>query len=213
MEFPGLGKHCSVSTCQRLDFLPVKCDACSEILCSEHYSYEGHGCTSGKRKDVQVPVCPFCGEPVPTPKGTSPDLTVGRHIDESCRSEKKRIFTNNCSFAGCRQKELVPILCGDCKRNFCIRHRHFNDHQCKGKTRDPPQPKKGIFGSSAPKAPVRAAGTTGHAQLVQGNMTEDEALAHALALSMQEQEHRQPPTVTVGGSQSSSSSKDKCSLS
>ncbi|XP_055676981.1 AN1-type zinc finger protein 2A [Lutzomyia longipalpis] len=212
MEFPDLGKHCSVSTCQRLDFLPVKCDACSEILCSEHYSYEKHGCKSGQRKDVQVPVCPLCGEPVPTPSDVSPDLTVGRHIDQFCRSEKKRIFTNMCSFAGCRQKELVPILCGDCKKNYCIRHRHFNDHRCQGKAREPQASRKGIFGS-APKAPVRATATSGHAQLVQGNMTEDEALAHAIALSMQEQEHRQPPTVAVGGAQSNSSSKDKCSLS
>ncbi|XP_059622721.1 AN1-type zinc finger protein 2A [Phlebotomus argentipes] len=212
MEFPGLGKHCSVSTCNKLDFLPVKCDACNEILCSEHYSYEKHGCKSARRKDVQVPVCPLCGEPVPTPSDVSPDLTVGRHIDQFCRSEKTRIFTNNCSFAGCRQKELVPILCGDCKRNFCIRHRHFNDHQCRGQVQQPSVPSRGIF-KSTKKTTATANAAPGHAQLIQGNMTEDEALAHAIALSMQEQEHRQPPAVTCGGAQNSSNTKDKCSLS
>uniref|UniRef100_A0A6B2E530 Putative arsenite inducuble rna associated protein aip-1 n=1 Tax=Phlebotomus kandelakii TaxID=1109342 RepID=A0A6B2E530_9DIPT len=208
MEFPDVGKHCSVPTCKRLDFLPVKCDACSEILCSEHYSYVKHDCKSAQRKDVQVPVCPLCGEPVPTPSDVSPDLTVGRHIDQFCRSEKKRIFTNTCSFTGCRQKELVPILCSDCKRNFCIRHRHFNDHKCRGKVKEPPQASRGIF-----KRAQRAPTASGHAELVQGSMTEDEALAHAIALSMQEQQRRQPPAVACGGAQNNSSTKDKCSLS
>lgn len=31
MEFPDLGKHCNEPTCKKLDFLPVKCDACGNI--------------------------------------------------------------------------------------------------------------------------------------------------------------------------------------
>ena len=30
---------------------------------------------------VQVPVCPLCSAPVPTPRGTLPDIAVGAHID------------------------------------------------------------------------------------------------------------------------------------
>ncbi|GAB0087973.1 Zinc finger, AN1-type [Sergentomyia squamirostris] len=210
MEFPELGEQCSVPTCKRLDFLPVKCDACSEILCSEHYSYEKHGCPSSKRKNVQVPVCPLCGEPIPTPSDVSPDLTVGRHIDQFCRSEKKRIFTNKCSFSGCKTRELVPISCSDCNRNFCIRHRHFNDHQCQGKVVPPTRTIRSFFQSS-----TAASGNASsrHAQLVQGTMTEDEALAHAIALSMQEQERKPQAVACGGGTQTSTSSKDKCSLS
>lgn len=58
-----------------------------------------------------------------------------------------------------------------------------------------------------------------HVQSVQGGMSEDEALAHALARSIQELDEahdrnrrNQQQTVPCGGS-SSSSSKDKCLLS
>lgn len=53
-----------------------------EFLCSssEHFSYQKHACTSAHKKDFQVPACPLCGEPVPTPRGVSPDMTVGQHI-------------------------------------------------------------------------------------------------------------------------------------
>lgn len=52
------------------------------FLCSssEHFSYQKHACTSAHKKDFQVPACPLCGEPVPTPRGVSPDMTVGQHI-------------------------------------------------------------------------------------------------------------------------------------
>lgn len=99
-------------------------------LSSEHFSYQKHKCTSAHKKDVQVPACPLCGEPVPTPRGVSPDMTVGQHIDQYCKSDKTKIFTNKCTFKGCKKKELIPVLCVQCKLNFCLRHRHTADHEC-----------------------------------------------------------------------------------
>lgn len=62
-----------------------------------------------------------------------------------------------------------------------------------------------------------------HAHTIQGNMTEDEALAHALARSIQEldethdRNHRrnvqQEPTVPCAEGGGSTNTKDKCSLS
>lgn len=133
-----------------------------EFLCSssEHFSYQKHACTSAHKKDFQVPACPLCGEPVPTPRGVSPDMTVGQHIgkqsfpsnesntnshknkessyinvcifsDQYCKSDKRKIFTNKCSFKGCKKKELIPVKCLQCTMNFCLRHRHSSDHDCK----------------------------------------------------------------------------------
>lgn len=48
-------------------------------------SYTSHQCKSAHRKDVQVPMCPLCNKPVPTPRGQEPDFTVGQHIDNDCR--------------------------------------------------------------------------------------------------------------------------------
>jgi len=136
MEFPDLGKHCSDSFCNRLDFLPVKCDACDKLYCKDHVRYEDHSCPYAYKKNVQVPVCPLCNQPVPVKKGETPDVVVGAHIDRDCQSDparkKRKAYANRCSYGKCKVKELIPVVCPDCRLNFCLRHRHPQDHQCKG---------------------------------------------------------------------------------
>ncbi|XP_076000387.1 AN1-type zinc finger protein 2A isoform X2 [Genypterus blacodes] len=135
MEFPDLGEHCSEKTCQRLDFLPMRCDACQEIFCKDHITYANHKCTSSYKKDVQVPVCPLCNIPVPVKRGEMPDIKVGEHIDRDCKSDpaqrKRKIFTNKCSKGGCKQKEMMRVTCDQCHLNYCLKHRHPLDHDCK----------------------------------------------------------------------------------
>ncbi|EDW64785.1 AN1-type zinc finger protein 2A [Drosophila virilis] len=260
MEFPHLGQHCNEATCNRLDFLPVKCDSCDKVFCATHYNYERHNCPGAHKKNFQVPICPLCGEPVPTAPGVEPDLTVGQHIDKQCKSDSKKIYTNRCHAKGCKRKELIPVLCSQCKLNFCLRHRHTSDHDCKpASAAGSSAPvasagtSQGIFKiftdtrsmaaqaaekrrQSKPQAnpPARnvplaaaAAATPIQVQTIQGNMTEDEALAHALALSIMEQDdaantNRRGATsaantqraATVGGRDSQQANgKDKCSLS
>lgn len=97
MEFPDLGQHCSENSCKILDFLPLKCDACRNIYCKDHFQYRQHGCSAGVGKDVQVPVCPLCNRPVPSRRGDLPDVAVGDHIDRECQSDPaqaKRKVTN-----------------------------------------------------------------------------------------------------------------------
>lgn len=220
MEFPHLGKHCSEKYCNKLDFLPMKCDACGAIFCSEHFSYQTHSCPSAARKDVQVPICPLCSEPVPTPRDVSPDVTVGAHIDQFCRSEKKKIYTNRCTFRNCKKKELVPVSCTVCRQNFCLKHRHTSDHDCPGQpaaaVAAAASTKKNPFTLAAQAAfqrqqqqqrpaanPARSGGS--HVAAVQGSMSEDEALARALALSMQEEEEARTRAARGNGNASRSS--------
>ncbi|XP_019949738.1 AN1-type zinc finger protein 2A isoform X2 [Paralichthys olivaceus] len=135
MEFPDLGEHCSEKTCKRLDFLPMKCDACQEIFCKDHITYANHKCTSSYKKDIQVPVCPLCNIPIPIKRGEMPDIKVGEHIDRDCKSDpaqrKRKIFTNKCSKGGCKQKEMMRVTCDQCRLNYCLKHRHPLDHDCK----------------------------------------------------------------------------------
>lgn len=231
MEFPHLGKHCSEEFCNKLDFLPMKCDACGAIFCSEHFSYQSHSCPSAYQKDVQVPICPLCGEPVPTPRDVSPDVTVGAHIDQFCKSEKKKIYTNRCSFKNCKKKELIPVSCGVCKLNFCLKHRHTTDHDCQG-TSAAAAPRSLAAQAAIQRKHQQSSRTVtqqvaveNHLTAVQGNMSEDEALARALALSLQEEEDESARAarnndpgngrnatrngIPVGGN----STKDKCNLS
>ena len=85
-----IGTHCNLSECHALDFLPIKCDACSGVFCERHMQYENHRCPVAphERRGRQVPVCPLCNCPVPLASSDeSVDLVVGRHIDNDCRSQ------------------------------------------------------------------------------------------------------------------------------
>ncbi|XP_050420783.1 AN1-type zinc finger protein 2B-like isoform X2 [Adelges cooleyi] len=152
-------------------------------------SYSSHQCESAYKKNVQVPVCPLCSKPVPTPRGQEPDYTVGQHIDNDCRvAEGKKVFTNHCTVAKCRGKEAVPVVCSECRQNYCFKHRHPSDHSCNGNARTTQRraESKNRFGSNGiVKKPFTATS-------IQGTMSEDEALARALA----ESERLTPRNVT-----------------
>lgn len=139
MELPHIGENCALKECNRLDFLPVKCDACAGIFCLEHYQYENHSCQKAKSKNVQVPICPLCSEPVASRANQLPDLAVSQHIDQYCKRNeliknriKPKTDLQSCSFKSCRQKDLIYLECNDCKSKYCIKHRHPTDHQCSG---------------------------------------------------------------------------------
>uniref|UniRef100_G1NHZ9 AN1-type domain-containing protein n=1 Tax=Meleagris gallopavo TaxID=9103 RepID=G1NHZ9_MELGA len=87
-------------------------------------------------QDVQVPVCPLCNTPVPVRRGEMPDVVVGEHIDRDCRSDpaqrQRKIFTNKCLKPGCKQKEMMKVICEQCHKNYCLKHRHPLDHDCTG---------------------------------------------------------------------------------
>ncbi|KAM3723052.1 AN1-type zinc finger protein 2B [Dirofilaria immitis] len=134
-EFPGFGRHCNFDGCNLLDFLPIQCDACKKDFCGSHFSYDAHCCQSSYKTDTQVPVCPLCSKPIPVTRGERPDKRVGDHIDSNCKSNpaialKGKIYTYHCSQRNCKKRELVSIKCGQCGRNFCLRHRFPTDHNC-----------------------------------------------------------------------------------
>lgn len=140
MELPHIGQHCSLKQCNQLDFLPIKCDACSLTFCSEHFRYEFHNCQTAKNKDNQVPVCPLCSKPVPSFRNNQPDFAVSQHIDLYCRANEnidhsKLSKTTNsslqlCSFKACKQKDVIYLQCETCNKKYCIKHRNPLDHLC-----------------------------------------------------------------------------------
>merc|ERR1711963_586575 len=154
MEFPHLGDQCDEANCRQLDFLPVKCDGCKKKFCSQHWTYEGHKCSSPRLKDVQVPVCPLCDQPVPSKPGAVPDEAVSRHLDRDCQKDRKR--NPRCSKVKCKVRELIKVDCNQCGLNFCLKHR-------RQVVNPPPRP---------------------NAAQIQGNLSEDEALARALQASL-----------------------------
>lgn len=57
----------------------------------------------------------------------NPANAVRFHFDFS----SFQIFTNKCSKGGCKQKEMMRVTCDQCHLNFCLKHRHPLDHDCK----------------------------------------------------------------------------------
>ncbi len=195
MEFPELGQHCARSSCNRLDFLPMKCDACSLLFCSDHLAYDDHECNEKHRKNVQVPVCPLCQRPCPVAnRGDPPDLAVSRHIDSECQSdpakERRRVFDQRCAVRKCKKKEMVKIRCDDCGKNFCLGHRHPQDHQCAGKMTPAQAAASAALSRLQPSAASSSKSKSSSQQSrmsasdAQGQMSEDEAMARALQASL-----------------------------
>ena len=174
-----------------------------------------------------MPVCPLCNEPVPTKRGQLPDITVSQHIDNECqddRAKKKRKTANKCTLKGCKNKELIPVLCSECKLNFCLKHRHPSDHMCNPREARIPVHlrNKGPGASSASASAGTSLSSTSNnnsssssnsisrlltgivtgsskcksnkqdLSLLNNHMSEDEALAHAIAASL----NAESPTST-----------------
>lgn len=176
----------------------MKCDACEAILCKDHFLYSNHNCEKAYLKDVQVPVCPLCNQPIPIKRGELPDIRVGEHMDKDCQDSRatekrqKKQDPNRCRRKGCKQRELVPLLCSECKLNFCIKHRHPSDHDCEPRGARIPAALRQQQASNSTSRNLsnkitgffnrNLSPTSG--QTVQANLSEDEALARTLQASL-----------------------------
>uniref|UniRef100_A0A8R1HJ79 AN1-type domain-containing protein n=1 Tax=Caenorhabditis japonica TaxID=281687 RepID=A0A8R1HJ79_CAEJA len=199
-EFPNLGKHCESEICNRLDFLPIKCSGCARFFCSEHYTFEAHTCPTGSSFSVQVPICPLCENPVPTPKDVNVDYQVNAHIQNNCQPPKRaKVYSNACSVPKCRKKELVPMECSKCRSNYCLAHRHERDHSCERKAAALVMKKKSWSESIASMVGMN----TCHSQ---ARTADDEAIARSL---QQEEYNRRP----VPPHRQNSNNSEKCVIS
>lgn len=106
MELPDVGKHCAISTCKLLDFLPFVCSQCGNTFCLEHRSFEAHNCTSTKVEEAQI-------------EEKASEVLV----NATARKLK-------CAIMQCKETEYVRIICPECKQNFCLKHRSPSDHNC-----------------------------------------------------------------------------------
>ncbi|XP_072590524.1 AN1-type zinc finger protein 1 [Vulpes vulpes] len=83
-----------------------------------------------RRRDFLPFVCDgcsgvFCLEHRSRESHSCPEVTV---IHERLKSDKPTSYP--CSFKDCAERELVPVTCPYCEKNFCLRHRHQSDHEC-----------------------------------------------------------------------------------
>ncbi|KAJ2801379.1 hypothetical protein H4R21_002810 [Coemansia helicoidea] len=154
MEFPDLGVQCHRSDCNALDFLPFRCDYCTNKFCEAHWKVDGHQCPRRDRiVDRRVPNCPVCQQIVSLGPHDDPDTAVDRHIRTGCGrrqgAQKPAKRPGGCVFRRCAEKPLVIDTCPRCTQRFCIKHLHADVHDCKGR------------GSPAPAKPAAGAGWAG----------------------------------------------------
>ena len=101
-DLGAIGKHCSLPTCNQLDFLPVKCDLCEKTFCKDHYSISSHNCEKF------------------TPNPSSEDAPIS----------SKPFVSYQCSLEPCSNRERVQVTCEFCLKDFCMKHRLQVDHKC-----------------------------------------------------------------------------------
>jgi len=103
-----LGTHCEYPECYTLDFLPVHCIHCSKTFCKRHGSAPDHSCTS---------------------------LFSTTSLNPSNSSS----FLPCAHLNGCKsQKSPISFTCSLCLKNFCVEHRHIDDHECPHRSQQPP---------------------------------------------------------------------------
>lgn len=209
------------------DFLPFKCDACNSIFCKDHFDYDKHLCKYAFMKNKRVPLCPLCNQPVPAKQGEPYDIKVNQHIENDCKEnpvlkKKQAVYKNFCTFSRCKQKEMIPIICHLCKRNFCLKHRHPIDHNCNGRDDKNKNNTQQTFKIDTTALSFKDKMTLNNKHMVdvQGHFTEDEALALALEQSLNDAQSTSNDQKSIFLSQShqntskrSQSNREKCLLS
>ena len=147
MEFSTLGQHCSIPSCHQLDFLPFKCDYCSNLYCLQHRSIQSHQCTHTSDIGKTIPTCAICQQKIYIPANAEPDNIMNQHISSNCtthlfnniQEHVKQVKNNklHCDYINtstqikCSNKNNYETLrCKLCHNQYCLTHRDIYSHQC-----------------------------------------------------------------------------------
>ncbi len=116
-----VGKHCQLDYCNQLDFLPFYCQSCHKTFCLDHRTEGAHKCANAgawaERRRLAQMARPAAGE--------------GKKLRDYV-SEKP------CASPDCKTvvgTSLVPgVHCTNCNRDYCLKHRLREDHDCSNLT-------------------------------------------------------------------------------
>ncbi|KAI1640058.1 AN1-like zinc finger protein [Biscogniauxia mediterranea] len=115
-----IGRHCQLEYCNQLDFLPFFCQSCKKTFCLDHRTEDAHKCASRgawaeRRRQAQL-AKPSAGE----------GIRMRDYVSEK-----------PCAAADCKTTvgtSLVPgVHCSACNRDYCLKHRLKEEHDCKNK--------------------------------------------------------------------------------
>ncbi len=130
-----IGRQCSHSSCLLVDFLPFKCQHCTNSFCADHFKPESHSCSKYDETKYNrvAPDCqsfllsppspwpntvypgPLCNEPVPIPPGEDPNIRMERHLTVYCSvmtgRSGKASSTPKCARPKCGKVLFANIQC------------------------------------------------------------------------------------------------------
>ncbi|KAK2004357.1 AN1-like zinc finger protein [Colletotrichum falcatum] len=113
-----VGKHCEYDYCNQLDFLPFFCQSCKKTFCLDHRSETSHKCSNAgawaeRRRQAEL---------------AKPAYGQGRQL-------RDHVSQKPCASPACKTTigtSLVPgVHCPGCNRDYCLKHRLKEDHDCK----------------------------------------------------------------------------------
>ncbi|KAF9874637.1 AN1-like Zinc finger [Colletotrichum karsti] len=113
-----VGKHCEYDYCNQLDFLPFFCQSCKHTFCLDHRSESSHKCANAgawaaRRRQAEL---------------AKPAYGAGRQLRDTV-SEKP------CASPSCKTtigtSLVTGVHCPGCNRDYCLKHRLKEDHDCK----------------------------------------------------------------------------------
>ncbi|KAF4126493.1 xeroderma pigmentosum group C-complementing protein [Geosmithia morbida] len=113
-----IGKHCQDDYCNQLDFLPFLCQSCGKTYCLDHRSETAHKCANAgawaKRKRL---------------------AQQARSSIGGSKTLRDKVSEKPCSTPNCKTivgTSLTPgVHCSTCNRDYCLKHRLQEDHNCK----------------------------------------------------------------------------------
>lgn len=113
-----IGKHCQLTYCNQLDFLPFFCQSCKGTFCLDHRSESSHQCSNpgawAERRRL---------------------ANLARHSAGENRTMRDLVSQKPCADPACKTTigtSLVPgVHCQSCNRDYCLKHRLKEDHNCK----------------------------------------------------------------------------------
>lgn len=145
MELLDKGKHCDEEFCHQLDYLPIKCKACSKSFCKYHIRYDDHNCKEANKFNYKIPTCPICNKTIEFKRGKDLDICLAEHMQicqedmsnlsqqmnkVKLKNNENKIYKHKCTMRNCKSKEIIQFECQNCHNNFCIKHRMREDHNC-----------------------------------------------------------------------------------
>jgi|UniRef100_A0A8H7K4R3 predicted nucleic acid binding AN1-type Zn finger protein len=113
-----IGKHCEYDYCNQLDFLPFLCQSCRKTYCLDHRTETAHKCAKAGEWAERKRLAQLA----------QPSVGAGKTL-------RDKVSQKPCASPSCNTTvgtSLTPgVHCSICNRDYCLKHRLQEDHDCK----------------------------------------------------------------------------------